>query len=93
MDCLNIYHCLLKLKISLQIALIAGGAKEISRTISQLLKNNNKLNVLALCNVVTINRFLPKYNTYDFLDHQQLKPVGILVIHSMLNVENAWYDL
>ncbi|KYM76362.1 hypothetical protein ALC53_13389 [Atta colombica] len=47
-----------------EIALI-GGAREISQTLSQLLKNNVKLNTFALYDVAAVNRPLPFYNFYE----------------------------
>ncbi|XP_011063395.1 PREDICTED: uncharacterized protein LOC105151402 [Acromyrmex echinatior] len=54
-----------------KIALI-GDAREISQTLSQLLRNNVKLNAFALYDVAAINRPLPFYNFYD---EQPSKPI------------------
>ncbi|EZA50835.1 hypothetical protein X777_10468 [Ooceraea biroi] len=75
-----------------KIALIAGGAEEIGQTISQLLKTNNKLNIFALYNVVTINRFSPGYNTFDtynFSDDQRFKflPSGMLMTKKFCSID------
>lgn len=61
-----------------KIALI-GGAGEISQTLSQLLKNNTKLNALALYDVVVVNRPLSNYNfNYDEQPFKSI-PSGMLM--------------
>ncbi|KYQ57412.1 Sex-regulated protein janus-A [Trachymyrmex zeteki] len=51
---------------------LIGGAREISQTLSQLLRNSVKLNALALYNVAAV-RPLPIYNFYD---EQPFKPIS-----------------
>ncbi|KYM98263.1 Sex-regulated protein janus-A, partial [Cyphomyrmex costatus] len=71
---------------------LSGGVGEISQILSQLLRNNVKLNAIALYDVAAVNSPLPIYNFYD---EKPFKPIPseMLTMNQTEKLVEALYRL